>query len=39
MLDEVMEQKEEHGDQYDSGYQSDLIPEVDEEAEHDDSLL
>lgn len=39
MLDEVKEQKEEQGDQYDSGYQSDLIPEADEEAEHDDSLL
>ncbi|KAF1966875.1 hypothetical protein BU23DRAFT_573694 [Bimuria novae-zelandiae CBS 107.79] len=39
VLGELKEQKEDHGDQYDSGYQSDLIPEVDEDADDDDISL
>ncbi|KAJ4287644.1 hypothetical protein N0V90_012347 [Kalmusia sp. IMI 367209] len=38
-LGEVKEQKEEQSEQYDSGYQSDIIPEADEDAEYDDPSL
>lgn len=38
-LGRVIEQKEDQYEQYDSGYQSDLIPEAEEEADDDDASL
>lgn len=35
-LDEVKEEDEEENEQYDSGYQSDLMPEADDQDEHDE---
>jgi hypothetical protein len=39
MLGQLKEKKEDMNEQYDSGYQSDLIPEADDEAEDDDLSL
>jgi hypothetical protein len=39
MLGQLKEKKEDSNEQYDSGYQSDLIPEADDEAEDDDPSL
>lgn len=39
MLKNVKEQKEDPNEQYDSGYQSDIVPDMDEDASFDDAAL